>query len=59
MISTTVEWLADRERLRTTLEGDASRGASGTGKTRLSYRLARALNIGITEVDNSRSFWSA
>jgi hypothetical protein len=27
-------------------------GASGTGKTRLSYRLARALEIGITEVDD-------
>lgn len=27
-------------------------GASGTGKTRLSYRLARALDIGITEVDD-------
>ena len=27
-------------------------GASGTGKTRLSYRLAHALGIGITEVDD-------
>jgi hypothetical protein len=27
-------------------------GASGTGKTRLSYRLAWALDIGITEVDD-------
>ena len=30
------------------------RGASGSGKTRISYRVANRFNVGITEVDDFR-----
>ena len=34
-------------------------GASGVGKTSVSYRLAHAFRVGLTEVETSRSSWSA
>lgn len=43
---------ADGQCVGATLAGAAARRASGTGKTRLSYRLALEFGIAITEVDD-------